>query len=97
MANQSPIHAPLDAEDIPAPPPATRISRLAALDRQVLAGRAHSLGPGGASSLFFRAVDKALVDEIAEQLREGPFEISAEDGEVRKWAKDIITAFEEEE
>jgi hypothetical protein len=73
-----------------------RITRLANLDSRPLAGRPHSLGPGGASAIFARAVEQALRDEIAEQLREGPFEISEEDSEVRRWAKEIIEVFSEE-
>ena len=102
----SPIHAPLEVifpehppEEPGAPPvPAkqSRIARLAGLDSRILAGRKHSLGAGGASGLFAAAVQKALVDEMAEQLREGPFEGTSEDGEVREWALEIIDAFREE-
>ena len=101
----SSIHAPLMTDDVvfpefppeqPGPPPVpSRTVLLAQLDARLLAGRRHSLGAGGASAAFSSAVGKALIDEIAEQLREGPFEISEEDGEVRRWAKEIIAAFEE--
>lgn len=95
----SPLHRPL--EDDGFNPPITpsvpnRIDLLRALDQRLLADRSHSLGPGGASALFSQAVSKALVDEMAEQLREGPFETTSEDGEVRRWAKEIIEAFEGE-
>ena len=94
---QSPIHRPLDEVDlVPAPPSVpSSISRLAALDQYVLARRTHSLGPGGVSSIFSRAIEKALIDEIAEQLREGPFETQNGDSEIRKWAGAIIEAFSE--
>jgi hypothetical protein len=84
----SPIHAPLDADPPSDPPPIPRIARLAKLDSRPLSGLPRSLGPGGASSAFARAVDKALVDEMADQLRES--------GEIGKWAADIIAAFGEE-
>ena len=84
----SPIHAPLDADPPPNPPALPRIARLAKLDSRPLSGLPRSLGPGGASSAFARAVDKALVDEMADQLREA--------GEIGKWAADIIAAFGEE-
>lgn len=83
----SPIHRPLD-EPEPAP---TRISRLAALDSRALSGRAHSLGPGGASSMFSRAVERALVEEMAGQLRGEPSSVS----EIGDWAAEIIAAFRE--
>lgn len=96
---QSPIHRPLDdneelametASRLPAPPP-TRTALLAQLDSRALSGRVHSLGPGGASSMFSRAVEKALVDEMAAQLRGNP--VSSRD--VGWWARDIIAAFRE--
>lgn len=83
---------PKDCETTPAPVP-TRIARLAALDNHPLSSRSHSLGAGGASSLFNRAVEKALVDEMAEQLREGPFEPQPEDSDLRRWAGEIVAAF----
>lgn len=95
----SPLHRPLEDGDLSAvtsPAPFSRIDLLRALDQRVLASRLHSLGPGGASALFSQAVSKALVDDMAEQLREGPFEITGEDGDVRRWAKEIIEAFEGE-
>lgn len=94
----SPLHRPLEDGDPSAvmPPVPTRIDLLRALDQRILTSRPHSLGPGGASALFSQAVSKALVDDMAEQLREGPFEITGEDGEVRRWAKEIIEAFEGE-
>jgi len=92
---QSPIHRPLeDEEPVSAPP--SRIARLAELDQRILAGRPHSLGPGGASSLFSHAVNTALVNEMAEQLREGPFDTQEDDSDIRKWAGEIIVAFREE-
>jgi hypothetical protein len=98
----SPLHRPLIPGEYdpvstpPSPAPPSRIAVLASLDHRLLASRPHSLGPGGASALFSQAVFKALVDEMSEQLREGPFEITNEDGEVRRWAKEIIEAFEGE-
>lgn len=91
----SPIHAPFEKSEPTSNPPLSRMEKLAALDYRQLDGRKHSLGAGGASSVFSRAVDKALVDEIAEQLREGPFEAQEGDSEIRKWALEIIEAFEE--
>ena len=89
---QSSIYRPLDFNEVVAvtSPSSTRIARLAALDHRVLSGNPHSLGPGGASSLFSRAVDKALVNEMAEQLREGPLKMDADASEIRKWASEII-------
>jgi hypothetical protein len=96
----SPIHAPLDPADAPTPTPSIapppRIALLASLETRSLSGHPHSLGPGGASALFTRAVQKALVDEMAEQLREGPFEVKPEDSDLRRWALEIIEAFEGE-
>lgn len=89
---QSLIDRSLEEND-PKPVVPSRISRLTALDQHVLDGRKHSLGAGGASALFSRAVEKALVDEIAEQLREGPFETQETDSEIRKWAAEIVSAF----
>lgn len=93
----SPIHRPLDPVIadlvdkylLPAPP--ARISRLAALDQRILAGTSRSLGPGGASAAFSNAVQKALVDEMADQLRGGTGEGLSEIG---KWAAEIIEAFQ---
>ena len=100
----SPIHAPLETDIVfperpseepwPKPVP-SRVELLAQLDHRVLSGRRHSLGAGGASSLFTAAVSKALIDEMAEQLREGPFESVESDSEIRKWAVEIIAAFED--
>jgi hypothetical protein len=100
MANQSPIHRPLDDADPPAslppaappPPPASLIARRAALDQRPLHHRPFSLGPGGASSLFSRAVERALVEEMAGQLRG---QVISEGTEIGKWAADIIAAFKE--
>jgi hypothetical protein len=100
----SPIHSPLHPDDVMDKPvpyavssaASSRIEILAALDQCVLSGRKHSLGPGGASAAFARAVDKALIDEMAEQLREGPFEAQEGDSEVRRWAVAIVEAFREE-
>ena len=89
----SPIHRPLDEEGVKPfeYPPASRVTRLAALDQHQLAGRAHSLGPGGASSVFARAVEKALIDEAADQMRfDGE---NRPDTEIARWAAEIITAF----
>ena len=94
----SPIHRPLEPDE-PAEPVAapllTRIEILAQLDRRVLHGRVHSIGAGGASSIFARAVDKALVEEMADQLRGLTRERKAEPTEIEKWADDIIAAFRE--
>lgn len=88
----SPIHRPLEDAD-PAPaPPVSRISRLASLDRRVLSGHQHSLGPGGASALFARAVDRAMVEEMADQLRG---ELGSRESEIGCWAAEIIAAFQE--
>ena len=92
MKPQSPIHRPLEGSDlVPAPP--TRIARLVALDTRRLTGRRHSLGPGGASGAFTRAIEKALVEEMADQLRGK----SVSDGPIGDWAADIIAAFCETE
>lgn len=86
--NKSPIHAPLEKEAmLPVP---SRIQILSALDRRDLSGHKHFLGAGGASVVFNRAVEKALVDEIAEQLR-GREELDW--NEVSMWAAEIIEAF----
>ena len=96
----SSIHAPLDIIDttdtgepyIPlAPPIPSRISRLAQLDFHVLSGRQHSLGPGGASAMFTQAVQRALIEEMVEQLRGSSESVS----EVGQWAAEIIAAFRE--
>lgn len=92
----SPIHSPLDPEVVESTKaPLSRVARLTALDQYVLSNRVHSLGPGGASSAFSRAIDRALVDEIVEQLREGPFDIEEDSSGVRRWAAEIIAAFGE--
>jgi hypothetical protein len=112
----SPIHAPIDVDgvgvihpesaDPPPVPPPTRISRLAALDSRVLAGTSRSLGPGGASAAYSNAVQKALIDEMAEQLRAGPgtygavatreLEKRGKLSEIGQWAAEIIAAFQGE-
>jgi hypothetical protein len=102
----SPLHRPLDiidASDIgepyvpPSPPPIpSRIARLAQLDSHSLSGRQHSLGPGGASAMFTQAVQRALVEEMAAQLRLSPVETEGYDSEIGKWAQAIIAAFCEE-
>ena len=91
----SPIHAPLDPDN----PAATivlplRISRLAQLDSHVLSGRQHSLGPGGASAMFTQAVQRALVEEMAFQLRHS--NVGQPGTEIGEWAFEIIAAFCEE-
>ena len=92
MKPQSHIHRPLEEVDPPAVPPVpTRIARLAALDSRKLVGTVRSLGPGGASAVYEQAVRKALVDEMADQLR-GQGESS---GEIGVWAGQIIAAFRE--
>ncbi len=107
MKPQSPIHRPLeDDADPPATPTPTRIERIAQLDQRRVGGSSRSLGPGGASAAFANAVQKALVDEIADQLRRssGTWGDVAErelarrghqPSEIGKWAADIIAAFEE--
>ena len=101
MKPQSPIHRPLEEVDPPSTPPPTRIARLAVLDSRKLAGTVRSLGPGGASAVYEQAVRKALVDEMADQLRgrvmtgantTWPPDLS----EIGQWAADIIAAFKEE-
>jgi hypothetical protein len=82
----------MSARKSPAP---SRIALLVELDTRPLSNRPYSLGPGGASAIFSRAVEKALVDEIAEQLREGPFEPQEDDSELRRWAAGIIDVFRE--
>jgi hypothetical protein len=98
----SPLHRPLDIIDasgtgepyVPSSSPSTppRIVRLAALDSHSLSGRQHSLGPGGASAMFTQAVQRALVEEMAAQLRGSAESVS----EIGQWAWEIITAFCEE-
>lgn len=100
----SPIHrplaigefAPVDPEEAVAkdttPPIPSRISRLAQLDFHTLSGRQHSLGPGGASAMFTQAVQRALIEEMAEQLRGDVGSMS----EIGNWAGEIIAAFCEE-
>jgi hypothetical protein len=106
MANQSPLHRPLTpdgTELLPSPsssptpaPPASLIARRAALDSRPLHRRPFSLGPGGAASLFTRAVERALVEEMAGQLRGQVISgDSANASEIGKWAADIIAAFKE--
>ena len=73
------------------PPIPSRISRLAQLDSHVLSGRQHSLGPGGASAMFTQAVQRALIEEMVEQLRGSSESVS----EVGQWAAEIIAAFRE--
>ena len=73
------------------PPIPSRISRLAQLDFHVLSGRQHSLGPGGASAMFTQAVQRALIEEMVEQLRGSSESVS----EVGQWAAEIIAAFRE--
>jgi hypothetical protein len=98
----SPLHRPLDiidASDIgepyvpPSPPPIpSRIARLAQLDSHSLSGRQHSLGPGGASAMFTQAVQRALVEEMAAQLRGADWR----ETDIGRWAAGIIAAFCEE-
>jgi hypothetical protein len=98
----SPIHRPLDIIDAsdtgepyvpPSPPPIpSRIVRLAQLDSHSLSGRQHSLGPGGASAMFTQAVQRALVEEMASQLRG----LDTGESEIGDWADEIIDAFCEE-
>jgi len=89
----SPIHRPLDPViadlvDKDLPPALTRIQKLAALDSRLLSGMSRSLGPGGASAVYEQSVRKALVDEMADQLRA--------QGQIGQWAFEIIAAFKEE-
>jgi len=80
------------------PPPATpptRISRLAQVDQRVLAGTPRSLGPGGASAVYEQAVRKALVDEMADQLRFGVDMNKRLNSEIAWWAAEIVAAFKE--
>jgi len=93
--SQSPIHRPLDDVE-PVDPIPSRIARLAQLDSHSLSGRQHSLGPGGASAMFTQAVQRALVEEMAAQLRLSPVETEGYDSEIGKWAQAIIEAFCEE-
>jgi len=88
---QSPIHRSLDDAD-PVDPIPSRIARLAALDSHSLSGRQHSLGPGGASAMFTQAVQRALVEEMAAQLRG----LDTGESEIGDWAGEIIAAFCEE-
>ena len=76
------------------PPIPSRISRLAQLDSHSLSGRQHSLGPGGASAMFTQAVQRALVEEMAFQLRHG--NVGQPGTEIGEWAFEIIAAFCEE-
>jgi hypothetical protein len=79
------------------------MTRLAGLDHRILSGHQHSLGPGGASALFAKAVDKALVDELAEQMRavSGTYgSVAAAElakrgklSEIGQWAVEIIATF----
>jgi len=94
MKPLSPIHRPLEDDgNPPSTPPPSRITKLASLDSRILSGTPRSLGPGGASAAFANAVNKALVDEMAEQLRSGG---SGNDSEISDWAEEIIAAFREE-
>ncbi len=89
----SPIHRPLspgEVESVTSGVP-SRIALLEGLDRRSLSGRTHMLGPGGASAAFSRAVDRALAEEIADQLRGRPMSGS----EIGLWAAEIIAAFKE--
>lgn len=96
MRPQSSIHRPLEESEQPVAP-LPRVVRLAQLDIRRLASRVHSLGAGGASAVFGRAVEKALIDEMAEQLRCGRRGAVCEsDGDIAMWAADIIAAFREE-
>ena len=99
IANRNPPSSP--------PPAPTRISKLAALDSRKLAGTVRSLGPGGASAVYEQAVRKALVDEMAYQLRmsSGTYGAAAtlelekrgvKRSEVGQWAAEIIAALKEE-
>ena len=90
----SPIHAPLDESQSPVNV-SSRISRLAQLDSHVLSGRQHSLGPGGASAMFTQAVQRALVEETAFQLRHG--NVGQPGTEIGQWAFEIIAAFCEDQ
>jgi hypothetical protein len=99
---QSSIFRPLgELDSVPdpsaaPPPPPSLIARRAALDPRPLHHRPFSLGPGGASSLFSRAVERALVEEMAGQLRGQVISgDSANASEIGKWAADIIAAFKE--
>lgn len=85
----SPIHAPLDTDMTP--PILSRISRLAQLDSHSLSGRQHSLGPGGASAMFTQAVQRALVEEMAAQLRG----VDTNESAISDWAWAIIESFRE--
>ena len=89
----SPIHAPLD-ESLSPVNVSSRIARLAQLDSHSLSGRQHSLGPGGASAMFTQAVQRALVEEMAFQLRHG--NVGQPGTEIGEWAFEIIAAFCEE-
>jgi hypothetical protein len=98
MANSTDRLDRLDHPGHPAPsaPPAppfpaasSPLARRAALDTRPLHHRPFSLGPGGASSLFSRAVERALVEEMADQLRGR----SPNASEVGKWAEEIVEAF----
>jgi hypothetical protein len=82
-----------------------RIARLATLDQRLLSGNLRSLGPGGASAAYSNAVQKALVDEMADQLRAGPGTYGAvataelkkrgKLSDIAQWAAEIVAAFEE--
>lgn len=94
----SPIHRPLDDEEPPESsepsPVRSRIALLAALDHRAISGHRHSLGPGGASAMFTQAVQRALVEEMAFQLRHG--NVGQPGTEIGEWAFEIIAAFCEE-
>ena len=90
---RSPIHRPIEDNDPPPVPPVhSRIGKLAQLNSRILSGTPRSLGAGGASAVFGQAVQKALLDEMVNQLR-GADEC---DSEISKWAREIIAAFRED-
>ena len=96
MKPQSPIHRPLEDDADPSiVPTPTRIERIAQLDQRRVGGSSRSLGPGGASAAFANAVQKALVDEMADQLRNRKGPDVHRSTAIGAWAADIIAAFEE--
>lgn len=90
-------------EDVELTPAAARIALLNSLDRRAISGRSTYLGPGGASATFNAAVQQALRDEIADQLRGqvNPHKPEEDGGgywsEIGRWASDIVAAFREAE